>query len=237
MEKTIYCKKCHAEVDKNMKKCPNCGRKVGGGKLKWIVLALAFIIVIVIAASQGDNSGTVETTQPVNTETSSDTSNQKSSEEADTSTVAGIFSAMQKNDSIPFTITDKAMDMLKANPDLFTENKNVNLNAYTDLSLEYKMINKNINNYGDYLINAEGLYVIKIDETTVGDKTYSELQLNDYEGNVYYVIGLTSYNDIYDGDTVSIYALPLGTTSYENVGGGTTNAIVFAGAFIQKLDY
>lgn len=60
-KETKLCKHCQSEIPKKAKVCPNC-RKKQGGKLKWILIALAIIIFISIISSGGDDEGKVNKT-------------------------------------------------------------------------------------------------------------------------------------------------------------------------------
>ena len=78
---------------------------------------------------------------------------------------------------------------------------------------------------------------LRTDETELDEETTcSELHLVDAEENSFYVLSLSAYDDIYEGDVVSAYALPIGETSFENVTGGTTLAIMLAGCYIEKIE-
>lgn len=157
--------------------------------------------------------------------------------DAGDSAVLTIFESLQDNDSMPFTITDKAKEMLSAHEAFFLENKNDGLDEHTDLTLEYKILNKNIDKHGDKLLYLDEAYVLSIYETEIDEETtLSEIQLLDAEDNNYYCFSLCAYDDVYEGDIVSVYALPIGETSFENIGGGTTLAIVLAGCYIEKLE-
>lgn len=54
---TRLCKHCQAEIPRKAKVCSYCGRKQGG-RLKWIIVAVAVILVLVVAASGGDGADT-----------------------------------------------------------------------------------------------------------------------------------------------------------------------------------
>lgn len=153
------------------------------------------------------------------------------------STVLQFFEDIQDNEVVPFVLTEKAKVMLSENESLFLENKNEGLEEHTDTSLEYKVLTKNIDKHGDKLIYLPEAYVISIDETELDEETTcSELHLVDAEENSFYVLSLSAYDDIYEGDVVSAYALPIGETSFENVSGGTTLAIMLAGCYIEKTE-
>lgn len=157
-------------------------------------------------------------------------------ENTDEYTVLAIFEELQENDVMPFTLTEKAKEMLSEHEDFFLENANNGLDNYTDWSLEYKILSKNIDRHGDKLIYLEEAYVISIDETDFDNETTaSELHLLDANDNSYYCISLCAYDDIFEDDVVSVYALPIGETSFENISGGTTLAIMLAGCYIEKV--
>ena len=73
---TKLCKHCKTEIPYDAKVCPNCRRRVKGGKLKWIVIAL--IILFAIAAASGGKSdetkkvGTIENSAPAEQSVSQD---------------------------------------------------------------------------------------------------------------------------------------------------------------------
>lgn len=148
-----------------------------------------------------------------------------------------FYEALQDNEVVPFTLTEKAKLMLSENDKLFLENKNDGLTQYTDSSLTYKVLTKNIEKHGDKLIYLPEAYVLSINETELdSETTFSELHLLDSDGNSFYLLSLSAYADIYEEDTVSVYALPIGETSFENVGGGTTLAIMLAACYIEEIE-
>lgn len=55
MEKTKKCKYCKTEIPADAKICPQCRKKLKGGKFKWILLTL-IILCAIGAATGGSNS-------------------------------------------------------------------------------------------------------------------------------------------------------------------------------------
>lgn len=53
------CKHCGSEMPKGVKVCPNCGKKQGG-KVKWIIIVLAVIIIIGATMSGSDDTDSKE---------------------------------------------------------------------------------------------------------------------------------------------------------------------------------
>lgn len=60
MEKTKKCKYCKTEIPADAKVCPQCRKKLKGGKLKWIVIAI-IVIAILGAALGGESSSSTST--------------------------------------------------------------------------------------------------------------------------------------------------------------------------------
>lgn len=52
-EKTKKCKHCKSEIPADAKVCPQCRKKQGGGKLKWVAIIIVVLIVISVATSGG----------------------------------------------------------------------------------------------------------------------------------------------------------------------------------------
>lgn len=53
-QKTKLCKHCQTEIPYAAKVCPNCRKKVKGGKLKWILIAI--LALLIFSASGGEKS-------------------------------------------------------------------------------------------------------------------------------------------------------------------------------------
>lgn len=83
---TKVCKHCKTEIPYDAKICPQCRKKVKGGKLKWIAIAL--IIIFVLAAAMGNGDGDTNKPQKVGTVGDPSTS-QDTASTAETKTDAG----------------------------------------------------------------------------------------------------------------------------------------------------
>ena len=62
-EKTKKCKYCKTEIPADAKVCPQCRKKLKGGKLKWVLIILIVFCAIGYAAGSGSNSGSSGSTK------------------------------------------------------------------------------------------------------------------------------------------------------------------------------
>lgn len=62
-EKTKKCKYCKTEIPADTKVCPQCRKKLKGGKLKWVLIILIVFCVIGYAAGSGSDSGSSDSTK------------------------------------------------------------------------------------------------------------------------------------------------------------------------------
>ncbi len=58
---TKICKYCQTEIPKKAKVCPQCRKKVKGGKGKWIILAIIAVLLISAVTGGEEESGTLKT--------------------------------------------------------------------------------------------------------------------------------------------------------------------------------
>ena len=75
-EKTKKCKYCKTEIPADAKVCPQCRKKLKGGKLKWVILIILVGAIIGAMAGESDSKSGGSTT----TATSSTTSEQQKEE-------------------------------------------------------------------------------------------------------------------------------------------------------------
>lgn len=143
----------------------------------------------------------------------------------------------RKYNEYPFTMSASSASFLEAHTDLFPAGKQASLANYIDKSVEYKHLNKNIEKYGDILFENNAMHVIDIHEENVQDEVcLTTVHVIDEGGNSFIVLYKGELPDIYKDDTVSVCGLPLGISSFENVGGGSTIAVVLAGCRVINTE-
>ena len=143
----------------------------------------------------------------------------------------------RKYNEYPFTMSASSASFLEAHTDLFPAGKQASLANYIDKSVEYKHLNKNIEKYGDILFENNAMHVIDIHEENVQDEVcLTTVHVIDEGGNSFIVLYKGELPDIYKDDTVSVCGLPLGISSFENVGGGSAIAVVLAGCRVINTE-
>ncbi|MCC8168163.1 MAG: DUF4352 domain-containing protein [Clostridiales bacterium] len=53
---TKLCKHCKTEIPYSAKVCPNCRKRVKGGKLKWIIIIIVLLVIFAVATSGGSTN-------------------------------------------------------------------------------------------------------------------------------------------------------------------------------------
>ena len=150
-----------------------------------------------------------------------------------------LYAALQENDLFTYTLNDKMTEFLQNYEDLFPASSvdDVMAAGVVDASLEARQIMKNPSRYGDRLMFLPELQVVQIIESEVDTDQYiTEINVADLQGQFYYIIYNGVLDDVFVGDWISAYGLPLGATTYENTAGGETWTIPMAGSYVEKLE-
>ena len=150
-----------------------------------------------------------------------------------------LYEFLEENSGYDYSMSTTAADFIEAHEDLFPAKDTSVLEQYTDRSVEYKHLNKNVEKYGDKLFADDEMYVLDIHEEDLGEGEYlTILQVLDNSGNSFIIFYMDELPDVFKEDTVSVCGLPLGVTSFDNVGGGSTIAVVLAGCKVESAsDY
>ena len=170
-----------------------------------------------------------------------DSANEKTEQESSGigSSTLELYEFLEENSGYDYSMSTAAADFIEAHEDLFPAEDTSVLEQYTDRSVEYKHLNKNIEKYGDKLFADDAMYVLDIHEEDLGEGEYlTILQVLDNSGNSFIIFYMDELPDVFKEDTVSVCGLPLGVTSFDNIGGGSTIAVVLAGCKVESAyDY
>jgi hypothetical protein len=213
MNKLLKCRACNNVVSSSAKFCPYCGAKFKNLKKFWWIFVVVVVLLIVIVRPSSRNEVLTTNSHPYD-----------------------VLTSLQNNKVVPFHITELAKNTLNDKPELFESPVFDEVISHTDDTITYNHLTKSINNYGEKLIHIPEAFILKIVETDiekVGKLT--EIQVTDNDANHYYLLYLGELSNIFDEDSIEIYALPLATTYFDNISGGTTKAVVLVGSYIQKI--
>lgn len=149
-----------------------------------------------------------------------------------------IFANLQENGVADYTLNEKATAFLRQHGNLFPTLSEMELDDnLIDYELTAKHISKNDTKYGSQLMMLPELGVKQIHETEVADGVIiTEMNLYDTDMQQYYVLYIGELNEVFEGDAIRLYGLPLGNSSFENTEGGQTLVVVLAGCCVYRMD-
>ncbi len=223
-------------------------------KVKISLLAL-FAVVMLSACGQQNETATgasSETTTGTATEASTETTAPKEETEQPTTDQASDStadaSAQQSDfanalvDFVPSLTDDQGQlqqvtyDFIAAHPNLFPAKESADrqeANKLVDSSVTSRHLFKNVNPYLDKMVTVKGSTIeVNEDESPLGTVAFVHI-MDEYDNSVTGVY-LGSTGDLLDGDEVTLRGVPVTTYSFDNVGGGTTNAVLLALSTVQK---
>ncbi len=103
-----------------------------------------------------------------------------------------------------------------------------------DSALTYSMIYKNPSAHLQNLHQVEYATALQVFEYEYFGHTNTKIIAYNENGD-YYIIHYDGSIEVYDNDRISFTALPVGTSSYDNIGGGVTNVIVTIGSIVEPI--
>ncbi|GIO32326.1 hypothetical protein J2TS6_34670 [Paenibacillus albilobatus] len=133
-------------------------------------------------------------------------------------------------------MTEKTYNYIVSHKDLFpavTADSKKAAKASVDASITSRHLFKNITPYLDKMVQVSGQVIdIEEEETEIG--TIAIIHVGDENDNSIVGLYMNATGDILEGDEVTMVGLPTSLFSFDNVGGGTTNAILMSVSTVQK---
>lgn len=257
MKKMIQCKTCNAEIARNAKICPKCGAK--NKNKKGLIIIGSLIAIFILIGSSGedtpDNNNLSEIPPVENvteevlatTAASEDTTSIPLEEDlsnTDDSNLESVgispyelYQIFEENGPVSYTTVEKAQTFLVEHKNLFPSKNKKDIKKFTDESIGYKHLAKNISRYGDKLMHISYAQVVQIEEIEISvEEMVTSLNMIDESGNQYYIYYIGQLDDVFDDDWVEFYGLPLDMSSFNNTDGGSTPVPVLAGSYISKIE-
>lgn len=159
------------------------------------------------------------------------------SEEQKTAVTAEMMSLVVPNLVEGGTIDPKTYDYLVEHADLFpatTAETKKAASKEVDNKITSRHLFKNINPYLDKMVKVTGT-VVQVQEEETDFGTVATIHIMDENGSSMIGYYNNSTGDILDQDDVTMRGVPTASYSFENIGGGTTNAILLAVSTVQKV--
>lgn len=156
--------------------------------------------------------------------------------ESKTVTVADMMTEVVPNEVEDGALDDSTYNYILDNSNLFpatTAADKKQAKAEVDSKITSKHLFKNITPYLDTMVSFSGdIIQVKEQETAYG--TVATIHISDENNNSIVGIYKGSTGDILDGDNVTMRGVPTASYSFDNIGGGTTDAILLTVSTIQK---
>lgn len=133
-----------------------------------------------------------------------------------------------------FNVTEKSASFINSHEGIFLENAIGEEVVEFEENFKYEAFSKNSSQYGDELIKINNLKVVQIFEYEDWGYKYTFFIAQDSQYRVYYCYKIGYADEIYEGNRVTMVALPVDYMTYENTMGNTIYAIACAVVSITK---
>lgn len=147
--------------------------------------------------------------------------------------VAEFFGILSKFEDAKFNISDNAKKYLAENPQEFISNT-VEEGKETDTEFSYAAFSKNPSKFGDKLIILKNLFVKQIFEYSFLELDCTFILARDNDYKYYYIYLYGEATDVYEGNKITLTALPLDYFTFKNSAGSETWSIALAGVSAKK---
>ncbi len=140
-------------------------------------------------------------------------------------------------EDLMYTVSKPAEVFLNNHEDLFPTDTIENIETYINADVDYKMIIKSPNKYGDEIICFKNYRIIQIWESEfIPYDNFTTMLLMDTDtyNDYIYAYYPDEFPDAYEDDVVTLYGIPLNTSSYNTTSGGTNNCLMVFVAFAEK---
>ncbi|HHY25760.1 MAG TPA: hypothetical protein GX523_03220 [Desulfitobacterium dehalogenans] len=150
-------------------------------------------------------------------------------------TTIEFLSNIGEMESMPFKISQVTFDFYNEHSSLFPAKSTTDFQEYLNREIEYKHLDKNITNYYKQIVELKQFRVIQVFEMNsfyTGGADITEI-LATNGSDIFYIYYPGKY-DVYAGDTITLYGLPIAMSSFKNVGGGTTLPCILLGSYVES---
>ena len=139
---------------------------------------------------------------------------------------------------VTFGINSASKTFLLEHETLFpavTEQASAEAEALIDPSIAYPQIEKSLANVQGKFCKRENTYVIQAEESNLYGSIVTTLLVSDEDFDNFLIYFNGSLPDVYSDTYITFTGLPIATTSFSNIGGGTTKVAVIAASSVDLV--
>lgn len=141
--------------------------------------------------------------------------------------------------SAPFDFSSANTEFILNHLDIFpavTEETRQKAAEFINPEITYPMMTKTLDGLEGQLYQCDDAVVLQVMQESIYGHDFTIIIAYDSELNYYYICYDGVLPDVYDDTPISFTALPISTSGYSNVGGGTTNVIVLLGSTVDVAE-
>lgn len=151
----------------------------------------------------------------------------KSPEDVQGEIKSGLFELFCSTIENPIKMTASSKEYIKSNPNLFPANSYEEVSSLINYDISFKHIAKSPGRYDTTFLQASG-NVVSIEEVDMGGEYLNVIHIIDDNFDSYYTCYIGELPNVFKGNNITIVGIPLGTSGFSNVSGGTTNIVAVA---------
>ena len=149
-----------------------------------------------------------------------------------TPTIGESFNYIGQFDTFgKFSVPDTVIEYIDSNTDIFPKATKEIIQSASIQAFSNKQFIKTRKQDEVGLVKLD-LYVVQVFEDDFLSGKLTSLLATDEDANCYALYYLDTA-EVYEGDSLTAYAVPCATSSFDNIGGGTTNVVVMAVSYIE----
>lgn len=149
-----------------------------------------------------------------------------------------MFNSISSTEAAPYKISEENQTFIESNPDLFpaeNEDAKVTMSTFIQEDLTYPMMSKTLSGFEGKLYRCSSALVGQVFQESLFGRSITRIVARDQDYNYYYILYDGVLPDVYDGTSISFVGLPVSSSGFDNVGGGTTNVIVLIGCSVEVI--
>lgn len=149
-----------------------------------------------------------------------------------------LFDSLSDVEAAPYTISEQNQEFMESHLELFpseTEDAQQTMSSFIQEDLTYPMMSKTLSGLEGKLYQCPSAIATQVTQNSQFGRAVTRVICLDPNYNYYYLLYDGVLPDVYDGTPISFVGLPVASSGYDNVGGGTTNVIVLIGSSVTAI--